>query len=289
MKKFKLLPIFLIGLSIFLLTGCTTDTMDGIEIETSSYPIEYLTNKLYSDHSNITKLYPDDVNINTYKITDKLLKDTSEKNLFIYNGLTKEKDIANKLLKIDHKIKIIDCTYGMTSSYDNETLWIDPSNMLMITTNIRKGLKEYVTSNNIAKEIDKNYSELKIDLSQLDAELKLISENSTNKNIVIANNSLKFLDKYGFNTYSIDESNTLSQKDIYNIEQLFQNGSVSYIFALNRTKDNSTIKRLKETYKVEVLYINDLNNIKEEDRNNGVDLITMFNDNLELIKQETYN
>ena len=289
MKKLKLLPIFLIGLSIFLLTGCTTDTMDGINIESSSYPIEYLTKELYSEHATITKLYPDDVNTQTYKITDKLLKDTSEKHLFIYNGLTKEKDIANKLLKINNKIKIIDCTYGMTTSYGTETLWMDPSNMLMVATNIRKGLEEYVTSNNITKEIESNYNDLKIELSQLDAELKVISENSTNKNIVVANDSLKFLNKYGFNTHSLDNSKNLSQKEIYDIEKLFEDKSVTYILAINRTKDNDITKQLKEKYKIEVLYLDDLNNIKEEDRKNQVNLITMFNNNLELIKKETYN
>ena len=289
MKKIKLLSLFLIVLSTFLLTGCTTDTMDGINIETSSYPIEYLTKKLYNEHSNITKLYPDDVNINSYKITNKLLKDTSEKHLFIYNGLSKEKDIANKLLKINNKIKIIDCTYGMTTSYGNETIWIDPSNILMVATNIKKGLQEYVTSNSITEEINENYNNLKINLSQLDAELKLISENSTNKDIVIANNSLKFLDKYGFKTYSIEKTNLLTQKDIYDVENLFENKRVNYIFALEKTKDTDIIKQLKEKYNIEVIYINDLNNIKEEDRNNEIDLIKMFNDNLELIKKETYN
>ena len=289
MKKVKIISIFLILLSTFLITGCTTDTMDGINIETSSYPIEYLTKQLYEEHAVITKLYPDDTNINKYKITNKLLKDTSEKNLFIYNGLGPEKDIANKLLKINHKIKIIDGTYGMTTSYNSESLWIDPSNILMVATNIRKGLKEYVTSKNLSKEIDSNYNKLKINLSQLDAELKLISENSTNKNIIIANDSLKFLEKYGFTTYSIENSNNLSQKDIYTIESLFANNNVSYIFALNNTKDNSIIKNLKEKYNAEVLYIDDLNNIKEEDRKNEVNLINLFNDNLELIKKETYN
>lgn len=287
-KAKRIISIFIIGMCALFMTGCTTDTMDGITIATSNYPIEYLTSVLYKEHSNITKLYPDDVNIKDYKITSKLLKDTSENNLFIYNGLTNDKDTATSLLKKNKKIKIIDGSFGMSNTYGTDSMWLDPSNILMVAQNIKNGLIEYVSNTKLTDDINSKYEELKINLSSLDAELKLISENSSNKTIVVANDSLKFLEKYGFTIYSIEENNNLTDKTKYDVSSLFETGNVSYIFALNHTKETKTVQSLKEKYNIEIIYLNSLINIKEEERNNEADLITLFKENLDNIKKETY-
>lgn len=289
MKKSKIILFLFIGIFTLLCTGCTTDNMDGINVVTSSYPLEYLTSRLYEEHSTITKLYPDDANIDTYKVTNKLLKDTSINNLFVYNGLNVEKDIAKGLLNKNKKIKIIDGTYGMIDNGKDASLWLDPSNLLMITQNIKNGLKEYISNSKLEEEIDEQYEELKIDLSSLDAELKLISENSTTKELLIANDSLDFLNKYGFDTYSIEENENLTSKTKNDVRYLIETGTVDYILALENTKDSDFITELKNDYGIEILYLDNLKNIKEEDRKNGITLIEKFNNNLELIKKETYD
>lgn len=289
MKKIiKFTTILIVTIFTFLFTGCTTDTMDGITISTSNYTLEYLTSSLYNEHATITKLYPDDVNIYDYKITNKLIKDVSKNNLFIYNGLTDDNDIAKSLLKKNNKIKIIDGTFGMSNTYGYKGIWLDPSNILMVAQNIKNGLKEYVSNTKLSEEIDTNYENLKIKLSELDAEVKLISENSTSKNLIVANDELKFLEKYGFTIYSIANDEAITDKIKYDVKNLIENGQVDYIIALNNTKENKTIKDLKNQYNIEILYLNDLTNINEEDRKNEVDLITMFQDNLDNIKKETY-
>ena len=69
MKKI-ILSILLVSI-IFLSTGCIkTDQMDDINIITTIYPIEYVTNRLYSEHSNIKSIYPkgiDTFNIRVFK------------------------------------------------------------------------------------------------------------------------------------------------------------------------------------------------------------------------------
>lgn len=287
-KRVKFINLILILLCTFLLTGCTTDTMDGITISTSNYALEYLTSSLYENHATITKLYPDDANIYNYKITNKLIKDISNNNLFIYNGLSNDNDIAKSLLKKNNKIKIIDGTFGMSTTYGYKGIWLDPSNILMVAQNIRNGLKEYVSNTKLSNEIDTNYEILKIKLSELDAEVKLISENSTYKNLVVANDELKFLEKYGFKIFSIANDNEITEKTKYDVEHLIESNQVDYIIALNDTKDNETIKYLKDKYNIEVLFLKDLTNITEEERKNEVNLITMFQENLDNIKKETY-
>ena len=287
MRK-KLIFLFIIGFTILLTSGCSTDNMDGIDIVATAYPMEYFATELYQDHANIKKLYPDDSNIDTYKVTKKLLKDTSENNLFIYNGLSDEKDFAKTLLKNNNKIKIIDGTYGMVKTNKDTALWLDPSNILMIAQNIKNGLIEYITSAKLEEEVKTNYDELKIKLSSLDAELKLISENSKNKNLVIANDSLNFLNKYGFATYSIEENDNLNERRKSDVRYLIENGDIDYIIALENTKDTEFLTQLKQDYNIEVLYLDNLKNIKEEDRKNEITFIEKFNNNLELIKKETY-
>src|SRR5574344_1643643 len=90
MKK-KLFSLLLI-ISILLTTGCIKrDEMDNINILTTIYPIEYVTKRLYGSNSKITSIYPNGANINNYTFTKKQLKDFSSKDLFIYNGESKEK------------------------------------------------------------------------------------------------------------------------------------------------------------------------------------------------------
>ena len=48
-KRVQFINLILILLCTFLLTGCTTDTMDGITISTSNYALEYLTSSLYEN------------------------------------------------------------------------------------------------------------------------------------------------------------------------------------------------------------------------------------------------
>ena len=68
MKKY----FFIIALILILstLTGCIkTDKMDDINIVTTIYPIEYVTNRLYGDNSTVKSIYPINSVVNTYKIT----------------------------------------------------------------------------------------------------------------------------------------------------------------------------------------------------------------------------
>ena len=56
MKK-RILLTFLSILSVFLLTGCfDTNNLEGSNITTTVYPIEYLVDRLYGEHSNITSI-----------------------------------------------------------------------------------------------------------------------------------------------------------------------------------------------------------------------------------------
>ena len=289
MKKIKyLLPILLI--SILMLTGCfKRDNLEGIEIITTTYPIEFATNYLYGEHSIVNSIYPDGTDTFTYKLSEKQLNDYSKKKLFIYNRVTDDKDIAVEFLKRNVNMLIIDATYGMEITYGEEELWLNPSNLLMMTQNIKNGLQEYMTNSYLEKEIYKKYEEIKVTLSELDANLKLTAENASRKKIVVNSDSLKYLEKYGFEVISLDSTNeAVSDKTISSTIDSITNGEVKHIFLLENNDNSDAVKQVIDKTNVETYTFRRLDNIKEEDRDENNDYFTIMNSNIELLRNELY-
>lgn len=289
MKKIKyLLPILLI--SILMVTGCfKRDNLEGIEIITTTYPIEFATNYLYGEHSIVNSIYPDGTDTFTYKLSEKQLNDYSKKKLFIYNRATNDKDIAVEFLKRNANMLIIDATYGMEITYGEEELWLNPSNLLMMTQNIKNGLQEYMTNSYLEKEIDKKYEEIKVTLSELDANLKLTAENASRKKIVVNSDSLKYLEKYGFEVISLDSTNeAVSDKTISSTIDSITSGEVKHIFLLENNDNSDAVKQVIDKTNVETYTFRRLDNIKEEDRDENNDYFTIMNSNIELLRNELY-
>lgn len=287
MKKIKFL--LLVGI-ILLSTGCfKKDNLEGINIVTTAYPIEYVTNYLYKDHSNVTSIFPDGIDTTTYNLSKKQMNDYSKKNLFIYNGLSSDKDIAIKFLDNNKNLLIIDSAYGMEYSYDVSELWLNPSNLLMIAQNIKNGLKEYMTNTYLEKEIDTKYEELKVTLSELDADIKLTAENASRKTIVVNNDALKYLEKYGFEVISLDDTNeSVSDRTIKDVNNLINNGSVKHIFVLEHTENNDIVKNIIDSTKIETFTYRRLDSITDNERDEDKNYLTIMNENIDLLKNELY-
>ncbi len=288
MKKFLLLlTIILLSIST---TGCfKRDELEDITIYTTIYPVQYITNRLYGEHSKIYSIYPIDVNPANYKLTDKQIKDYSKAKLFIFNGLSNEKDYVQKLFQYNKKLKIIDTTSSMEIIYGEEEAWLDPSNFLMLAQNIKNGFKEYINNHYLKNEIEENYQTLKVEVSNLDAEISSMYENSSTKTIVVANDMFKFLEKYGFTVYSLEENENLTEKTIADIKALIQSGQIHYIFIKENEDIPKTVEAIQKETNIPLLELNTLTNISEQDSGNNEDYISIMNKNLELLKQELYD
>lgn len=286
-KKIFLLLIMILGISLTT-TGCKQDNMEDIDIAVTNYPNEYIVNRLYGKHSTINRVYPDDVSIDEYNVTKKQKNNFSSMGLFVYTGLVdKERKLAVDLLDINSELKIIDTSYVLETDYSNEELWLNPASLLMMAQNVRLGLKEYVTSNYLSKEIDKSYNKLKVDLSELDAEYRLSVENTSNKVIIVADESLKFLEKFGLKVYCLDNNST--DKDVAEIDKLIKSKTVNYIFKFKSDKINDTAQNIiNNNPNIKILDLNKIDNITDDDRLDGKDYITLMNENLDTLKQELY-
>lgn len=289
MKKIKILSLIMLLMFIcFGTTGCTSDNMENIDILVTNYPNEFITQKLYGNHSTVSSIYPDGVDISEYNISTKQKKDFSQYDLFIYNGLIeKERNLAVDLLDLNPDLKIIDTAYVLETDYSPEELWLNPSSLLMMAQNVRLGLEEYIDSNVLKAEIDIAYDELKVELSELDANYRIDVENTNNKTIVVANSALKYLEKFGLNVYCIDGDATA--KTISEVQDLISNKQIDFVYAFVEEELNDNVKKLvDDNANVSVLEVHRLDNITDEERKNKDDYLTIMVNNLELIKKEIY-
>ena len=131
--------IFLLILSLFLLTGCSLkkDNLENATIYTTIYPIKYLTEFMYKDYSTIESIYPAGADVTTYELTDKQIKNYAKGDLFIYNGLSNEKTITKNLINKNRNLLIIDVSNGLSYTYGIKELWMSPNNYLMLAKNIK--------------------------------------------------------------------------------------------------------------------------------------------------------
>ena len=289
MKRIKIIgtSVFLILATLFT-TGCKQDDMEDIHVVVTNYPNEYIISELYGNHAHIESIYPDGVDINTYRVTSKQKKNVSTKDLFIYNGLIeKERDLAVELLDLNSDLKIIDTAYVLESEYAPEQLWLNPSSLLMMTQNVRIGLKEYVNSTYLKKDIDKRYNKLKIELSELDADYRVTIENTKNKTIVVNNSSLKYLEKFGLTVICLD--NDATEKTIHDVKSLIENKAISYIYLFENEKLSDNSKAIIGLYPdIKTLELHKLVNLSDQERDEEKDYLSIMNENLEMLKQELY-
>ncbi len=285
----KIINILVLTILVFSLTGCLKrDNMEDITIYTTNYPTEYITQRLYGDYSSVKSIYPDGVNINNYKLTDKQLEDYSNSDLFIFNGLSNEKDYVEPMRENNRDLKIIDTTLSMEYTNGIEELWLDPSNFLMMAQNIKTGFGEYIDSYYLTNKIEENYEKLKIEASNLDAKIKETVTNGNSKTIVVSNNLFKYLEKYGLTVYSLDEDNSDVNAVYRKVTNLINNGDIKYIFTIANEENNSTVQKLINNTNIEVQNWHILSNLTEDERTENEDYFTIMNSNLELLKNELY-
>lgn len=285
----RIIGLFSIGL-VFLTSGCfKKDDLEDITIYTSVYPIEYIVDTLYGKNSNVKSIYPDGVDVSKYSLTDKQIKDYSKGNMFIFNGLSDEKDYVTSMFNYNKDLMIIDTTATMEYNNHVEELWLDPSNFLMMSLNVKNGLLEYITNQYLKTEIDNNYSKLKLEISNIDAKIKLMNENSSKKTIVVDNSSFKFLEKYGFEVISLEDNEELTDKTISDVIRMVRKKQITYIFSTDANNLNKNVQKIVKKTGVEILELNDLSNLTENQRNSKEDYVSLLNENIDLLKKELYS
>ena len=157
----------------------------------------------------------------------------------------------------------------------------------MISQNIKNGLNEYISNYYLKEEINANYENLKINLSNLDAKLRLISNNASSNKLIVSSNIFKFLEKYNFELYIVNEKS--EKKVIEDAKKMIKNKEISYVFLLKGEEIQSEMSSLISNTDVKVVYLHPLSNLTEDEEKNKSDYLSIMNENIELIKEEVYN
>ncbi len=283
--------IFIIAtISLMIIAaGCfKRDDLEDVEVYTTIYPIEFLVEEIYGYNSNVNSIYPNGVDVNEYTLTKKQVENYSQVALFVYNGLSDEKKIAADFLNTNNKIKIIDVSQGLEYNSSIEELWISPSNYLMAAQNIRNSLKEYISNKYIREEIDNNYEELKVKLSEFDAELKIIAENATNKTLVVGSKMFKFLEKYGFDIIYLERDSEVTSITKKKVSDLISGDSVSHIFVTEGQSLSETVESFVKNTKVSLTEIKVATTLTDQERKDQVTYLDILRANIDLIKKEAY-
>ena len=285
----KVIKLIILMLCFSLTTACKQDVFEDIDIYTTVYPMEYIVNYLYGEHSNINSIYPSGVDVREYSLNEKQIKDYSKTTLFIFDGTTSEKEYVAKFFKYNKALKIIDATASMEAIYDTDELWLNPSNFLMMAQNIRYGLKEYINNHYLKTEIDEKYNKLKEQISKIDADLYDLGAKTTNKTIVASSSLFKFLEKYGLEVITVEENEELTEKTILNVIDRINDGEISYIFMKDNEEISATVQRIIDATNVTVARFHTIINLTGEERNAKKDYMTIMSDNIDLLRNELYD
>lgn len=252
---------FLLVLAIFLTTGCslTKDSLEDATIYTTVYPIGYLTEFLYSDYAEVDSIYPNGADVLNYELTEKQLREYAKSDLFIYNGLGNEKNIAKDMININDNLLIIDVSNGLNYTYGIEELWMSPNNYLMLAKNIKDYLIEYLESTTIIDYVKGKYDELAEILSLKDADLRAIGkearENGTNT-LIVSNDVFKYLENYGFEVISLDEE-TVTESTLNSVRDEFDEGTYDTIIVLDDNYTDS-INSIIEDYEANTIDVSSM-------------------------------
>ena len=262
MKKIFLSLIFL-----FLLSGCSLfkDDLEDAKIYTTVYPIKYLTEELYGKYGTVESIYPTNTDVNNYELTEKQIKNYAKADLFIYDGLSDEKNIAKNLINANKNLLIIDVSYGLNYDYDIRELRMRPNNYLMLAKNIKDNLIEYLQSKYIIDSIEQNYAKLSENLSLMDADLQAIGkdaiENGTNT-LIVNDDLFYYLQNYGFKIISLDPD-TVTETTLNNIENSFNKKTYDTIIVL----DNNISEELNNIITKYGINIINVSSMIDEDEN----------------------
>lgn len=283
MKKF--LKGLLMGVFMLLLSGCGEDALVNNDVYTTIYPIEYLTEYLYGEDRSVLSIYPSGADVNTYELTDMQKENYSLAGLFVYNGLTNEKELAREFLNNNPELLLIDVSYGLNYEYAIEELWLSPNNYLMLAKNIKNNLIDYTTSTVLKEAIEDRYREIEEELSFMDAELRSVATEARsdgNPTIVVSSRKLAFLRNYGFDVVILNEDSNGEA-----IQEAFDDGTYTDFYLCDTDEKTDFISSLESEYDANIINVDTMYTLTDEEANNNETYLTIMRDFIDNIRNTT--
>lgn len=284
MKKRILLVLILL---LTLATGCESrDELKNTKILTTIYPIEFIVSRLYTE-SDISSIYPNGANVETHELTDKQIKNYAKTSkLFIYNGLSDEKNIANELYKRNKNMQMIEPAYGINIKYGMEELWLNPNNLIWLASNIKTDLQTISNNKYTNETIEKNFIELEEELAILDANLRDIgkrAQEAGTNTLVVSYDTFAYLEEYGFNIINISNENNVT----LSLKNSFKNKTYNYILIPDQNNVPNYIQDLCDNYGTTLIEVPNIETLSDTERENKENYITIMQDYINTLSEIT--
>lgn len=283
-KVLSLLIIISLGL---ICTGCFNNKSSKGKIYTTIYPITFITQYLYGTEG-VNSIYPLDADTKKYQLSGKQIKEYANSEIFIYNGLTAEKEIAKDFINTNKRLIIIDASSGINYQNSIEELWLSPNNFLMLAKNIKEYLINNIENQETIRHIENNYQNLEDKISIMDAELRLIAteakDNKKSLTLITSSNIFKYLENYGFEIISLEDIDKMSENSLTNLKNNFKNEKYKYILMPNNTEKNDFINDLINNYKAQVIYVNPMTILSKDDEVKNENYLSLMNTYIDNIR-----
>lgn len=270
------------------MTGCTfgEDFNDKL-LYTTMYPVEYATNELYSDYAKIQSVYPNGAN-NKYEVTQKKKEIYANSEIFIYAGIANEAYLARDMININEDLKLIDATKGMDANSELESIWLDPSNYLMLCSNIKSSLMDYNDNPYVKEAIEDNYKKLNEKISSLDVLFYNIGKNGNFNTILTTSNVFNYLTKYNINVVSLDNKNETLDKAYADAKKLIDKKEIKYIYYIDGEELSDRQNKFISDNGITKIILPNLFTLTDEERKANEDYISLMNEIIDSYKKELY-
>lgn len=270
-----------------LLTSCQFgEKFNEKYVYATMYPIEYATSALYGEQAKVTSVYPNGVD-QQYEVTDKKKLKYSKSEIFVYSGIANEALLARDLLNLNNKLNIIDATKGMNFNKIAST-WLDPSNYLMLCSNIKSSLIDYNSNPYIKDQIEEKYKELNVSISELDVQLYNIGKNGNYDTILVTDDVFNYLTKYNINVISIDSKNETLDKSYANAKKLISDKKIQYIYYIDGEELTDSQNKFISDNSLVKIKIPNIFTLTDDDKKENKTYISIMNDIITDYKKELY-
>ncbi len=262
MKKLLLTSIGLVG----LLAGCSNNTTvtdsDKINIITSYYPYQLITEELGGEYVNVESIYPIDSDAHSYEMTPMQTMDLQEADLVIITNIEEDAKIYNSL-KEDANVVIVDQEEEEHAEDEGEEhvhgshSWLSPHRAEEAVTAISDALVDLDQTNKLV--FTDNESKLNAKLEQLDSVYTEFGANQT-KPIVATHDAYSALEEdYGIQfitLYGAHHDDEPTTKDVIDTVDTIKDQQIKTIFVEQGDKSNSVMRQIADeaAVSVETLY-----------------------------------
>lgn len=299
---------FLLATVVFVLAACNTaqtdegGQQDKLEVNTTVFALKSITEQIAGDNAEVKSIYPNGADIHTFEPTQKDMMGYAEGDLFVttnneldavsgkISDVVKDKTEVLEAVRDTENLRENDHSHDHDHDHGHDHshgemdphVWIDPVHSIGMAESIKDKLSEIDPDN--AAEYEENFEEVKSDLTELDEELKAVTEDSKVDNVYISHESIGYLsERYGFNQHGVSGMNNkepTQQEVIEMIEGLKADGSKYILTEQNVSSKVTDI--IKDAGGLELLEFHNLSVLTDED-DPDTDYQTLMRNNIEVL------